>query len=112
FRRIVRAPPRVGRGCPQPGDSPMTVRVRFLPGLVIAPALVLALTSGAARAQYGYPVGRYGFGGWGGGSTVQGDIARGLGNLAAGAGAYNEQTAVANSINADTVMRLNHYIYA
>jgi hypothetical protein len=34
-----------------------------------------------------------------------------MGNLAAGAGQYNAQTAVANSINADTVMRFNQYVY-
>src|SRR3954469_4712249 len=83
----------------------MTVRVRFLLGLTVA----LALQGGTARAQYGFPVGRYGWGG--GGSTVRGDMARGLGALAAGAGQYNQQTAVANSINADTVMRYNQYMY-
>jgi hypothetical protein len=34
-----------------------------------------------------------------------------MGSLAAGAGQYNQQTAVANSINADTVMRVNQYMY-
>jgi len=38
-------------------------------------------------------------------------MARGLGSLAAGAGQYNVQTAAANSVNADTVMRLNEYMY-
>jgi hypothetical protein len=83
----------------------MTVRLRFLLGLTVA----LALQGETARAQYGFPVGRYGWGGWS--STVQGDMARGLGALAAGAGQYNQQTAVANSINADTVMRYNQYMY-
>jgi hypothetical protein len=54
--------------------------------------------------------GGFGWGGWGG-QTAQGDIARGLGAYAAGAGYYNQQTAVANSINADTVMRWNQYVY-
>jgi len=75
---------------------------------------IAALQGGAARAQYGYPVGygAYGWGGWGGGGeTVQGSIARGLGAYAAGAGYYNQQTAVARSINADTVMRWNQYWY-
>ena len=54
--------------------------------------------------------GGYGWGGWGG-QTAQGDIARGLGAYAAGAGYYNQQTAVANSINTDTVMRWNNYVY-
>ena len=38
-------------------------------------------------------------------------MARGLGAYAAGAGYYNQQTAVAASINSDTVMRWNQYIY-
>jgi hypothetical protein len=75
-------------------------------------AFVLSAVPGTwARAQWGYPVGfgGFGWGGWGG--TVQGDIANGLGAFAAGAGAYTRQTAVANSINADTVMRWNQYLY-
>ena len=58
-------------------------------------------------------VGRYGgWGGWGGGvGTAQGSIARGAGVYAAGAGAYNEQTAVARSINANTAMQVNQYMY-
>ena len=84
----------------------MTVRMRLLLSL----AALLILTGESARAQYGYPVGRYGWGGWS--STVQGDVARGMGNLAAGAGQYNAQTAVANSINANTVMRFNQYVYS
>ncbi len=65
-----------------------------------------------AQAQWGYPggYGGYGWGGWGG-QTAQGDIARGLGAYAMGAGYYNQQTAVANSINTDTVMRWNQYVY-
>lgn len=73
----------------------------------------LATVQGAgAHAQWGYPLGyaNYGWGGWGG-QTVQGNIARGLGAYAAGAGYYNQQTAVANSINTDTVMRWNQYVY-
>ncbi len=76
-------------------------------------ALALALSQGtAAQAQWGYPggYGGYGWGGWGG-QTAQGDIARGLGAYAAGAGYYNQQTAVANSINTDTVMRWNQYVW-
>ena len=60
-----------------------------------------------AQAQYYYPYGYgyggYGFGGWG--ETPQGSIARGMGAFAAGAGVYNYDTAVADSINADTVIR-------
>jgi hypothetical protein len=72
-----------------------------------------AVFASDARAQsYGYPrgYGRYGWGGWG--STVQGDIARGLGMFNMGAGTYNAQTAVANSINTNTVMRWNQATWA
>ena len=89
--------------------------------LVAAAALSAALVFGQATpslAQYGYPVGygSYGWGGWGGGyggggGTVQGSMARGMGVYAAGAGYYNKQTAEARSINADTVMRWNQYMY-
>src|SRR4051812_18427914 len=74
---------------------------------------LVAIQSPLAHAQYGYPYGygNYGWGGWGGGSTVQGNIARGMGGYAAGAGDYNQETAVARSINADTVMRWNQYVY-
>ena len=70
--------------------------------------LILSVTGGTARAQYGW-----GWGGWGGwgGETPQGSIARGLGALYAGAGMYNEQTAVARSINEDTWQRWNQYLY-
>ena len=71
----------------------------------LAIGLALLQTS-EARAQWGY-----GWGGYGGGSTVQGDMARGMGALAVGAGVYNQQTAVANSINADTAARWNQYLY-
>ena len=80
--------------------------------------VILAIAAGSSSAQaqvgrYGYPggYGGYGWGGWGGATTFQGDYARGLGNLAAGAGQYNEQTAEARSINADTAMKWNEYIY-
>ena len=76
-------------------------------------SVVVLLASGPvdARAQYGYPsgYGGYGWGGWG--STPQSSLARGLGYFNMGRGAYNEQTAVARSINTDTVMRWNQYAY-
>jgi hypothetical protein len=73
--------------------------------------LVLVILPANASAQYGYPAGYsgYGWGGWG--STVPGSIARGLGAFNMGRGAYNETTAVASSINTDTVMRWNQYAY-
>jgi hypothetical protein len=74
-------------------------------------AVVLVVPGLPARAQYG----RYGgWGGWGGGggSTVQGSMARGMGVYAAGAGQYNVQTAEARSMNANTAMQVNDYMYA
>jgi hypothetical protein len=45
------------------------------------------------------------------GSTVQGDILRGEGSFLRGAGEFNYYSAVAGSINTDTWIRLNEYIY-
>ena len=58
---------------------------------------------------YPYGYGGYGWGGWGG--TAQGDIARGLGYFTMGAGIYNVDTAIARSINVDTLIRWNEYVY-
>jgi hypothetical protein len=71
------------------------------------------MSPGAAYAQYGYPggYGGYGWGGWGSGSTIGGSLASGLGYFNMGRGAYNYDTAAAGSINADTVMRWNEYLY-
>ena len=77
-------------------------------------AVVLVVPGTSARAQYHYPggYGSYGWGGWGGaGSTVAGSTAYGMGNFAAGAGTYNEQTAQARSMNANTAMQVNNYMY-
>jgi hypothetical protein len=83
--------------------------------LWLSSTLIVALTTQAApaRAQfyYGGPFagwGCYGYGGWS--STVQGDIARGLGDWAAGAGMYNELTAQADSIDTSTLIRWNQYL--
>jgi hypothetical protein len=86
----------------------LTRRIRWF----LLAAVLGIFPIGQARAQYYYPYGYggYGWGGWGGG-TVAGSYARGMGWYAAGAGIYNEQTAVANSINANTAMRLNEYLY-
>ncbi len=76
-------------------------------------AVVLAVPAISAHAQYNYPGGYSGWGGWGGGgSTVQGSVARGMGQFAAGAGAYNVQTAQARAMNANTAMQINQYMYA
>ncbi|WP_165246854.1 hypothetical protein [Paludisphaera soli] len=74
-------------------------------------AAAFVVLGAQAQAQYRYPSGYGGWGGWGGGSTVAGSQARGMGVYAAGAGAYNEQTAEARSINADTAMQVNQYLY-
>ncbi len=63
---------------------------------------LLALTASSARAQFNFV---------GAGSTAQGDYLRGVGIASLGMGIYNRETAVANSINADTAMRVNQYIY-
>jgi hypothetical protein len=72
-------------------------------------ALILALSADGARAQF---LGRYGYGGLAPGSTVQGDILRGEGVFLAGAGSYLFNEARATSINVDTAIRLNDYLYA
>jgi hypothetical protein len=43
---------------------------------------------------------------------VQGSIAAGMGQMAAGAGAYNVQTAQAAAMNTQTAMQWNSYVYA
>ncbi len=73
----------------------------------LAVGLLICLCGTEARAQFGW-----GWGGWGGWSTTfQGDVARGLGVFAYGAGLYNLDTAAAASINTDTWMRWNNYWY-
>jgi hypothetical protein len=71
--------------------------------------MALGVTQGAsARAQYGYAA----YGGWGGGGQTPGSsLARGMGVYAAGAGQYNVETAQARSINANTRMKYNEYMY-
>jgi hypothetical protein len=73
--------------------------------------LAIALAGASARAQYVYPPGYGGWGGWGGAATVGGNHAAGMGVFAAGAGQYNEQTAEARAINAQTAMQANEYMY-
>jgi hypothetical protein len=46
------------------------------------------------------------------GSTIEGDVMRGWGIAAIGAGAYNANTALARAIQSETWMRLNQYAYA
>jgi hypothetical protein len=79
--------------------------------LALGTAVILALPGATASAQYYGGYGDYwGWGGWG--ATPQGDIARGMGAYAQGLGVYNVNTAQARSINADTMMRWNSYVWA
>ncbi len=85
-------------------------RSRLAFGIVLS----LAALSGQAQAQWGYGGYPYGYGeyswrGWGG--TAQGDIARGLGYFNMGAGRRNLWDAIARSINTDTAIRWNEYVY-
>jgi hypothetical protein len=74
------------------------------PGCRLSVALLaIVFPATTARAQY--------FLWGGGGATVQGDILRGEGVFLRGAGLYNLNTAQANSINTDTFIRFNEYIY-
>jgi hypothetical protein len=76
--------------------------------LAVGFVLISSIMGSAAHAQYwGY--GGWGWGGWG--ATPQGDFARGAAAYAMGAGIYNYDTAVATSINADTAMRVNQYVF-
>ena len=76
--------------------------IRFALGL----ALVLSMSPATARAV------DWGWGGWGNWvNTPEGALGQGLGYYYTGAGIYNEKTAIADSINLDTLMRWNEYIY-
>jgi hypothetical protein len=76
--------------------------------LAVGLVAVCLMTGRDACAQWGY--GGWGWGGWGA-QTPQGAALQGAGQYAMGAGAYNLSTAQANSINADTAMRWNEYVY-
>lgn len=79
--------------------------------LAIAASLLLVAAPARAQPIYG---GMYGAGYWGGGgagSTVQGSELQGMGMLTAAAGQYNVETAQARSINANTAMQFNQYMY-
>jgi hypothetical protein len=91
------------------GDSPMLKRF----GLAALAGVVFCSVGSPARALGAYPggFGGGGWGGWGGSATVLGDEARGMGIFAAGAGQYNLNTAQADAINIDTMMRFNEYLW-
>ena len=76
--------------------------IRFTLGLV----LILSVSAGSVHAQ------GWGWGGWGGwGQTPEGAYAQGMGYYAQGLGSYNLNTAQARSINTDTFIRWNQYLY-
>ena len=89
----------------------MLTNSQWIGAVVIATALV----GGTAEAQPFYGGGYWGggYGGYGGGagSTVQGSILQGAGMAAMGMGRYNVETAQARSINSNTAMRWNQYMY-
>ena len=66
--------------------------------------LILSMTTRDARAQWGY--GGWGWGGWG--NSFVGDVERGAGYYAMGAGIYNYDTAMANNINGQTAIMMNN----
>ena len=68
--------------------------------------MILSISAGTAFAI------DWGWGGWGNWvDTPEGSLARGLGQYYTGAGIYNKMTAIGDSINADTMMRWNEYMY-
>ncbi len=78
---------------------------RLMPGVV---GLVLALLIPTANLH----AQGWGWEGWGGWSqTPEGALAQGMGHYYQGAGIFNEKTAIADSINLDTLIRWNDYIY-
>jgi hypothetical protein len=77
------------------------MRITVLSRRVVAGLVALAASAGGVRAQWIGP-----------GSTPGGDYLRGVGIAAAGMGLYNQRTAIANSINLDTMIRWNEYMAA
>jgi hypothetical protein len=73
-------------------------------GLVLG--VILSISAGTVRAI------DWGWGGWGGWvDTPEGALARGMGQYYEGLGVLNKKTAMAESINVDTMMRWNEYMY-
>ena len=79
--------------------------VRFFQGLGVVFFISLAAQPSACAQGWGWE----GWGGWT--STPEGSLAQGMGHYYQGPGIFNEKTAIANSINADTLMRWNDYLY-
>jgi len=68
--------------------------------------LVFSISAGTAHAI------DWGWGGWGNWvNTPEGALGQGLGYYYTGAGIYNEKTAIADSINLDTMIRWNEYLH-
>jgi hypothetical protein len=91
--------------------------IRFLRHLAFLTFLWSISGGPPAHAQYPAGYGGYGWHGWGGG-TPAGHTAAGLGvfgagagQAAAGVGQGNEETAQARSINAQTAMGVNNYVW-
>ena len=84
----------------------MTCHRRWIAAFAVVAS---GLAAGPAQAQF------FGGGFWGEGfggvGTPQSELARGAGMYAMGMGQFNLDTAQANSIDADTMMRWNQYVY-
>jgi hypothetical protein len=78
---------------------------RSIPYPVAASVVALAVAPIVCAQGWGWE----GWGGWT--STPEGSIAQGMGHFYQGAGIFNERTAIADSVNADTLMRWNDYLY-
>jgi hypothetical protein len=74
--------------------------------LTLGFVVVVSIFAGSARAL------DWGWGGWGGWvDTPEGALARGMGQYYEGLGVLTKKTALADSINVDTMMRWNEYMY-
>lgn len=78
----------------------MEIRELAMSRRILGVASALLLAGAFAEAQFIFP-----------GSTPVGDYLRGVGIAAYGMGIYNERTAVANRINAETFIMLNEYMW-
>jgi hypothetical protein len=95
----------IDSGGPREGDRLQFKTHTLLGSFVVVVGVSLGIWPGEAQAQY------YGRGGIGAGSTVQGDILRGEGIYLIGLGQYNLSSAMAASINTDTAIKWNQYVY-
>src|SRR5271154_6970693 len=83
----------------------------------LAVSLVCALWAGAgtmAQAQFvDFPggFGGFGWGGWGMVGTPDSQDAMGMGMFAMGLGTYEKKSAIARSIDTETIIRWNEYMH-